>query len=161
MMPPDELNDPGGGARVADMFGSDLAVNGAAVYGAPQFHAGRGRRQATAQPNPFGDHDGHAVAPSLLALSDVVEQSGRKEYWIAVAAGEKPTGGVRGVDDVSRVLPCEQRNECWRKPLASEGVVVLRRENGRVAKLADSPQHQTMSFRIWFPSPPMTQPMGL
>ncbi len=113
------------------------------------------------QLDPLRDHGGGPVASSLLALAHVVEESSSKEFRITASAGEEPAGGGRRVGDVSRVLRFEQGEEGGGEPLAGEGVVVRGRRSRGGPELADPPQHQTMSFRIWFPRPPMTQPIGL
>lgn len=132
------------------------AGNGPAQFEARTFGSGEARRSEPDQ----NDVD-HAIAAALRALADVVEERGGNQIAIVVASFDEPAGGAGGMADIPPMLGFEEAGQGGGQVLTGQRQVTVCGKRRCFAELANALQHQTMILRIWLPSPPITQPMGL
>jgi hypothetical protein len=123
-------------ARLAEHFGAGFAVVGCPRERPAKLEPRPFRARNTAQTKRAAGDPGSTVSPSLVTLTNVVDQGRGKEIGVALSARHKPARRCRSMYDVARVLGSEQCQQFGREQRFGEGIVALGREIRCLAKLA-------------------------
>lgn len=161
MVQANELNNAGRRTGSKQRSSAGFTVSAAAGNGPAQFEARTWGGNEARRSQPTGNDVGHAIAAALRALADVVEERGGNQVAVVAASFDEPAGSAGAVADIPPVLGFEEAGQGGWQVFAGQRQVIAGRKGRCFAELADALQHQTMILRIWLPSPPITQPMGL
>lgn len=161
MVQANELNNSGRRAGSKQHLCASFTVGAAAGHGPAQFEARTCGSDEARRSEPAQNDVDHAIAAALRAFANVVEERGGNQVAVAVAPFEEPARGTGGVEDIPLMLGFEEAGQGGGQVLTGQRQVTVCGKRRCFAELADALQHQTMILKIWLPSPPITQPMGL
>lgn len=123
MVPPHEFHHGGRGAGRFEQGGARLGMVKAPGDCPPPFEARRWPGEPSGHSGPGSEDKDHPVSPALLALPDVVEQSGGQQVRFCMTVSKQVTGRVHGVEDVAGMLTEEEVEKLRREMRTREGEV--------------------------------------